>query len=282
MEVRNGAPSLLHCLALGIVLVLAGGCEPQPPAPAIDVTGTWVGTVDSTDGPPGFNPVFGSYALSLDLVQAGSSVTGTFRSVGAFDGTIVGTVTDDRAVLTVIVSPCGGPGSPPGGRAAGRNGAGFRDGHRPHGHRLPGDALRRGRLRNRLASAPLKGGTHFFWWHSPHFSKIRPEQLLAKRVMGVVAPDAVSRSVNVAPRVLVAGEAHVVARLEERSAPFLRVAAQAVTGHVGRVRGDGLRAPGRACRCRAPAGRRERSRAGVPPPQPSRRGLTGPHPVLRA
>ena len=94
-QVRNGAPSLLHSLALGIVLVIAGGCEPQPPAPAIDVTGTWVGTVDSTDGPPGFNPVFGSYTLSLDLVQAGSSVTGTFRSVGAFDGTIVGTVTDD-------------------------------------------------------------------------------------------------------------------------------------------------------------------------------------------
>lgn len=113
-QVRNGAPTLLHSLALGVALVIAVGCGPQPPAPAIDVTGTWVGTVDSTDGPPGFNPVFGSYTLSLDLVQAGSSVTGTFRSVGAFDGTIVGTVTDDRAVLTVIVPPCGGPGNPPG------------------------------------------------------------------------------------------------------------------------------------------------------------------------
>ena len=70
--------------------------------------------VESTDGPPGFNPVFGSYTLTLDLVQTGSSVTGTFKSVGAFNGTIVGTVTDDRAVLTVSVTPCGGPGNSPG------------------------------------------------------------------------------------------------------------------------------------------------------------------------
>ena len=112
--VTNGAPSSVLCMALGVVLVIAVDCGPQPRSPTVDVTGTWVGTVESTDGPPGFNPVFGSYTLSLDLVQAGSSVTGTFISVGAFNGSVVGTVTDDRAVLTVNVSPCGSPGNSPG------------------------------------------------------------------------------------------------------------------------------------------------------------------------
>ena len=113
-SVRNGAPGSLLRMALGVVLVIAVGCGPQASPPTIDVTGTWTGNVDSTDGPPGFNPVFGSYTLTLDLVQTGSNVTGTFRSVGAFDGTIVGAVTDDRAILTVSVPPCGGPGNSPG------------------------------------------------------------------------------------------------------------------------------------------------------------------------
>ena len=113
IRVRNGAPGSLLRMALRVVLVTAVGCGSQANPPAVDVTGTWVGNVDSTDGPPGFNPVFGNYTLTLDLVQTGPSVTGTFRSDGAFNGTIVGTVTDDRAVLTVSVPPCGGQGNSP-------------------------------------------------------------------------------------------------------------------------------------------------------------------------
>ena len=111
---RKGALGSLLRMALVVVLVMAVGCGPGATPLTVDVTGTWAGGVDSTDGPPGFNPVFGSYTLTLDLVQTGSSVTGTFRSVGAFDGTIVGGVSGVRAILTVSVPPCGGPGNLPG------------------------------------------------------------------------------------------------------------------------------------------------------------------------
>jgi hypothetical protein len=96
-------------LALGLALALAAGCGTQAVPPAVDVTGTWVGSVDSTDGPPSFDPVFGTYTLTLILVQHGSNVTGTLG--GAFSGTLSGSVSGDRAVLVVNVAPCGGPGN---------------------------------------------------------------------------------------------------------------------------------------------------------------------------
>jgi len=96
-------------VVLGLVLALATGCGTSSPAPAVDVTGTWVGEIDSNAGPPGFEPVFGTYALTLRLVQAGSTVTGTFESVNAFSGTVTGGVSGDRATLQVNVTPCGGP-----------------------------------------------------------------------------------------------------------------------------------------------------------------------------
>jgi len=96
-------------LALGLALTMATGCGTESPPPSVDFTGTWVGSVDSSTGPPGFDPVFGTYTLTLELVQDGSRVTGTL--VGVFSGTIAGGVSGDRAILTVTVAPCGGPGN---------------------------------------------------------------------------------------------------------------------------------------------------------------------------
>ena len=73
--------------------------------------------------------------------------------------------------------------------------------------------------------------------------EIGPEQLLAHRVVGVVAADAVPRSVNVPPRVLVAREADVVPGLDQRASPRLGVAPHAVVGDVRGMRGDGLASP---------------------------------------
>ena len=107
---NDGAPSTLQ-LALGLALAMTASCGTQAPAPTVDVTGTWVGSMDSNAGPPGFEPVFGTFTVTLRLVQAGSGVTGTFDSVGAFSGTIQGGVSGDQAILTVTVAPCGGPGN---------------------------------------------------------------------------------------------------------------------------------------------------------------------------
>ena len=96
-------------LALGLSLAMATGCGTGSPPPSVDFAGTWVGSVDSSTGPPGFDPVFGTYTLTLRLVQDGSHVTGTL--VGAFSGTIAGGVSGDRANLIVTVAPCGGPGN---------------------------------------------------------------------------------------------------------------------------------------------------------------------------
>jgi hypothetical protein len=101
-------------LALGLAVAMSSGCGTPAPAPSVDVTGTWVGTIVSTAGPPGFEPVFGTYTLTLHLVQDGSSVTGTLESVDAFSGTVLGGVSGDRVTLAVTVAPCGGPGNLPG------------------------------------------------------------------------------------------------------------------------------------------------------------------------
>jgi hypothetical protein len=107
---NDATPSTIQ-LALGLALALSAGCGTQAPAPTVDVTGTWVGDIDSNAGPPGFEPVFGTFSLTLRLVQTGSGVTGTFNSVGAFSGTVQGGVSGDRATLYVAVAPCGGPGN---------------------------------------------------------------------------------------------------------------------------------------------------------------------------
>ena len=105
----SGATHRTLSLSLGLALALATGCGTESPPPSVDFNGTWVGSVDSTTGPPSFDPVFGTYTLTLELVQDGSHVTGTLA--GAFSGTIAGGVSGDRANLTVTVAPCGGPGN---------------------------------------------------------------------------------------------------------------------------------------------------------------------------
>jgi hypothetical protein len=92
----------------------AAGCASEPEPPAADLTGTWTGNITSDAGPPGYEPVFGTYAATLRLLQDGSTLTGTFEGVGAFRGTVVGGMSGYDFSLTVTVDPCGPAGSLPG------------------------------------------------------------------------------------------------------------------------------------------------------------------------
>lgn len=80
----------------------------------MNVTGRWTGTVDSTTGPPSFDANFGEYQLTLDLVQDGAGVTGTFQGSNSLSGTVSGGVSDRTAQLVMQFAPCGGPPYPPG------------------------------------------------------------------------------------------------------------------------------------------------------------------------
>ncbi|MGA8890438.1 MAG: hypothetical protein WB493_02635 [Anaeromyxobacteraceae bacterium] len=101
--------------AVLIALSLAAtGCASEPAPPAVDLTGTWSGNIESDAGPPGYEPVFGTYAATLRLVQDGGTLTGTFEGVGAFRGPVVGGVSGYDFSLTVTVDPCGPPGVPGG------------------------------------------------------------------------------------------------------------------------------------------------------------------------
>jgi hypothetical protein len=100
--------------ALVALSLAAAGCASEPEPPAADLTGTWTGTIESDAGPPGFEPVFGTYAATLQLLQEGSTLTGTFVGVGAFRGTVVGGISGYDFSLTVNVEPCGPPGAPGG------------------------------------------------------------------------------------------------------------------------------------------------------------------------
>jgi hypothetical protein len=102
-----------HIVAAWVALALVG-CGKDPVPPSVDVTGQWVGPVDSTTGPPSYDPSFGTYQLTLDLVQSGSTVTGSFRSSISLSGTVNGAVTDRTVRLVMQIAPCGGspfPGS---------------------------------------------------------------------------------------------------------------------------------------------------------------------------
>jgi hypothetical protein len=97
-----------------LAIAVAAGCGSDAPPPSVDVSGTWTGSVVSTAGPPGFEPVFGTYTLTLHLIQDGAHVTGSLSSDAAFSGTVAGGVSGDRVTLSVAVAPCGGPGNAPG------------------------------------------------------------------------------------------------------------------------------------------------------------------------
>ena len=53
----NGAMRSTLRLALRLALALSAGCGTQAPAPTVDVTGTWAGSVDSNAGPPLSDPL---------------------------------------------------------------------------------------------------------------------------------------------------------------------------------------------------------------------------------
>lgn len=78
------------------------------------MTGRWVGSIDSNAGPPGFEPVFGTYTLTLQLTQSGGNVTGPMTTDIHLAGTFAGGLSGKRIVGRVAVEPCGGPTNAPG------------------------------------------------------------------------------------------------------------------------------------------------------------------------
>ncbi len=80
--------------------------------PAVDVTGTWTGDIDSNTGPPGYDPVFGTYRMTLRLTQSGSSITGEMSSDVVLEGPVSGAIAARRVLLTITVPGCGAQGSP--------------------------------------------------------------------------------------------------------------------------------------------------------------------------
>jgi hypothetical protein len=100
--------SVLCAVCFSIAAAVACGGSSSPPA--VDVTGRWVGSVESNAGPPGYEPVFGTYTMTLDLVQSGSSVTGPMTTDVQLRGMAAGGVSGLRVDLRITVPPCGGPG----------------------------------------------------------------------------------------------------------------------------------------------------------------------------
>ncbi len=101
---RSGCVPLAGLLAS----LLLSACGQETVAPSVNVTGRWVGPVTSTSGPPTFDPSFGTYQLTLDLAQSGSSVTGSFRADISLSGTVAGGVSDRTVQLVMQFAPCGG------------------------------------------------------------------------------------------------------------------------------------------------------------------------------
>jgi len=91
-----------------LAALLLPSCGQETVAPSVDVTGRWVGPVDSTTGPPSFDPSFGRYQLTLILRQSGSGVTGTFQSDISLSGTVSGGIADRTVQLVMQFASCGG------------------------------------------------------------------------------------------------------------------------------------------------------------------------------
>jgi hypothetical protein len=89
-------------VALGSSACLSGDVVP----PAVDVTGSWVGQITSTTGPPGYDPNFGEYQMTLDLNQSGANVTGSFHTDISLSGTVSGWVAGWRTQLSLKFAPC--------------------------------------------------------------------------------------------------------------------------------------------------------------------------------
>ena len=87
--------------------LLACGCGSNAPAPTVDASGTWIGTVTSTDGRG--TPVFDVLTVTLILSQNGRTLSGIFRSAGP-TGAVAGGVSANRVEFTVIVITASCPG----------------------------------------------------------------------------------------------------------------------------------------------------------------------------
>jgi hypothetical protein len=102
-----GVPRLLTLLVVAVALgssACGGGSGAEPPA--VDLTGTWVGEITSTTGPPGYDPNFGTYQMTLELNQSGATVTGTFHADISLSGTVSGWVAGRRTQLSLQFAPC--------------------------------------------------------------------------------------------------------------------------------------------------------------------------------
>lgn len=89
----------MRMIAALAIAALAGACggpdTEQGPPPAVDVSGTWQGTVTSTDA--------GTYSATLTLSQVGPDVTGTYAGSVGLDGSIQGTVSGTNVSFVILV-----------------------------------------------------------------------------------------------------------------------------------------------------------------------------------
>jgi hypothetical protein len=91
VKTRTIAPLALALLAWG-----CGGSEPdQGGPPAVDVTGTWAGTVSSSD--------VGDYAATMTLSQVGGDLTGTYTGSVGVQGVVQGTVSGSTLSFVINV-----------------------------------------------------------------------------------------------------------------------------------------------------------------------------------
>lgn len=86
---------------VALALLACGGGGSNAPAPTVDVSGTWIGTLTSTDGRG--TPVFDVLTVTLILSQNGRALSGIFRSAGP-TGAVAGSVSANRVEFTVVVS----------------------------------------------------------------------------------------------------------------------------------------------------------------------------------
>lgn len=88
---------LIIAFALGFAGCGDGGNDAPPPF--ANVTGTWIGPYTSSN--------FGSQTATLNLVQTGAAITGTFSSSTGSLGNVVGPISGNTAFLTIIVTTPG-------------------------------------------------------------------------------------------------------------------------------------------------------------------------------
>jgi hypothetical protein len=102
---RAVAPMLFLAVALSFSLVGACGGDGSGPAGAVDLTGDWVGTIQSSQVPAGTE-------VNLTLSQTGGTVTGTYLlPFSGMFGDVAGTVTGSSVTFTLTQKNVSCPGS---------------------------------------------------------------------------------------------------------------------------------------------------------------------------